>query len=326
MLLGAVISCALGPSVALGASGAASRRQATPPSSTSALSVQIQLRHLLRTQNRAVAIQGQAFLITGLLRPYAPGQVLHVRVLRGHRLLKGMKVRLRRSGHGPSGQFSVGLSSRATGTVTVEVLHRTTSRMDGFVFRRRLEVVGDRASFGSRSPLVKLIQRRLAALHIYLRQTGVYDTGMGLALDAYHRLLGWGTSHSLDQRTIKALLRGEGRFPVRFPGHGRHAEADLSKQLLALVDGRRVLSIFPTSSGKPSTPTILGNFRIYSRVRGYLPDGMYYSDFFHGNYAIHGYNPAPDYPASHGCIRVPIADAIHIYDWLALGDWVDVYQ
>ena len=45
----------------------------------------------------------------------------------------------------------------------------------------------------------------------------------------------------------------------------------------------------------------------------------------HTGYAIHGFNPAPDYPASHGCMRVPIVDAISIYGWLQIGDWVDVY-
>jgi len=83
--------------------------------------------------------------------------------------------------------------------------------------------------------------------------------------------------------------------------------------------------IYPISSGKPSTPTILGDFQVYSRVPGYLPDGMYYSDFFIRGYAIHGYDPAPDYPASHGCMRLPIVDAISAFNWLALGDWVDVY-
>jgi lipoprotein-anchoring transpeptidase ErfK/SrfK len=60
-------------------------------------------------------------------------------------------------------------------------------------------------------------------------------------------------------------------------------------------------------------------------VPGYLPDGMYFSNFFIGGYAIHGFNPAPDFPASHGCMRVPIQDAISIFDWLQIGNWVDVY-
>jgi lipoprotein-anchoring transpeptidase ErfK/SrfK len=124
---------------------------------------------------------------------------------------------------------------------------------------------------------------------------------------------------------VNALLDGRGTFKVRFPGDGRHAEGNLTDQLVALINGSHVYWIFPISSGKPSTPTILGRFHVYSRVPGYLPDGMYYSDFFFRGYAIHGYNPAPDYPASHGCMRLPIVDAIPAFDWLAMGDAVDVY-
>jgi lipoprotein-anchoring transpeptidase ErfK/SrfK len=153
----------------------------------------------------------------------------------------------------------------------------------------------------------------------------VYDTGTGLAIDAYHRLMRWGTYQTLDGRTISYLLDGFGQFKLHFPGNGRHAEGDLTLQLLALADGKNVVAIYPISSGKPSTPTILGNFRVYSRVPGYLPDGMYYSNFFFSGYAIHGYNPAPDYPASHGCMRLPIVDAISAFNWLGIGDWVDVY-
>jgi hypothetical protein len=172
---------------------------------------------------------------------------------------------------------------------------------------------------------VQLIQQRLRALHFYVPQTGVYDNGTALAIDAYHRLLTWGTYKSIDGRTVSYLLNGWGEFKVRFPRHGRHAEGNLHLQVLALIDGSKVDMLFPISSGKPSTPTILGDFHVYSRVPGYLPDGMYYSSFFIRGYAIHGYNPAPDYPASHGCMRLPIPDAITAYNWLAIGDWVDVY-
>ena len=114
-------------------------------------------------------------------------------------------------------------------------------------------------------------------------------------------------------------------FKVRYPGDGKHAEGNLSNQLLALIDRGKVQTIYPISSGKPSTPTILGRFRVYRKQPGYLPDGMYYSAFFIGGYAIHGYNPAPDYPASHGCMRVPILDAISIFNWIGMGDGVDTY-
>jgi hypothetical protein len=191
--------------------------------------------------------------------------------------------------------------------------------------RRSLGALDTHVRFGSRGAFVRLMQQRLAALHFYVPQTGVYDQGTGLAIDAYHRLLRWGTSENLDGATIERLLDGYGSFRVRFSGHGRHAEGNLSLQLLALIDGSRVQAIYPISSGKPSTPTILGDFHVYSKVPGYLPDGMYDSNFFIRGFAIHGYDPAPDFPASHGCMRLPIVDAPSVFGWLAIGDWVDVY-
>jgi lipoprotein-anchoring transpeptidase ErfK/SrfK len=40
---------------------------------------------------------------------------------------------------------------------------------------------------------------------------------------------------------------------------------------------------------------------------------MYYSNFFIGAFAIHGYVVVPPYPASHGCVRVPMWVAIRLY-------------
>jgi hypothetical protein len=248
-----------------------------------------------------------------------------VRGFLGRRLIKSEKLRVRPSSNGAYGHFTEALSSPGVGTITVSVVHGATAQLQHFRGQRRLSVLDESVRFGSTGRFVELIQQRLAALHFYVPRTGVYDEGTGLAIDAYHRLLRWGTSQSLDGRTISFLLDGLGAFKVRFQGHGRHAEGNLSLQLLALVNGSHVYRLYPISSGKPSTPTILGEFRVYSKVPGYLPDGMYYSNFFIRGYAIHGYDPAPDYAASHGCMRLPIADAISVYDWLNLGDSVDVY-
>ena len=49
-------------------------------------------------------------------------------------------------------------------------------------------------------------------------------------------------------------------------------------------------------------------------------------NYFLRGYAIHGYFDVPPYAASHGCLRVPIADALRIYRWLRVGDRVDVYR
>jgi hypothetical protein len=272
-----------------------------------------------------VTVPRRLFHVVGIVRPYVAGQWVQVRAFLGRKRIKTDMLRLKPSRNHAYGHFRETIASPGTGAVVVSVTHAATPQQLSFSAHRRLASLGESVGFGSTGRFVELIQQRLAALHFYIPQTGVYDQGTGLAVDAYHRLLRSGTSQTLDGRTISFMLDGFGAFKVRFRRHGRHAEGNLSLQLVALADGSKVDLIYPISSGKPSTPTILGDFRVYSRVPGYLPDGMYYSDFFIRGYAIHGYDPAPDYPASHGCMRLPIVDATSVFGWLALGDWVDVY-
>jgi hypothetical protein len=275
--------------------------------------------------HQLVTVPGRAVHIRGVVRPYVPGQLVLVRASVNGKQFKTDHVRIRPAPGGRTGQFTESLSSPRAGTVTVQVGHTRNAAMGALLERESFAALDPQVGFGSHGLFVELIQQRLAALHFYIPQTGVYDSGTGLAIDAYHRLLHWGTYQTLDGRTVSYLLDGFGEFKARFPHNGRHAEGNLSLQLLALIDGSKVVAIYPISSGKPSTPTILGNFRVYSKVPGYLPDGMYFSNFFISGYAIHGYNPAPDFPASHGCMRVPIQDAISIFGWLAVGNWVDTY-
>jgi hypothetical protein len=275
--------------------------------------------------HRAVTVPRRVVHVTGVVRPYVAGQAVDVKAFLGRRLIKSARLRVQASHSKSFGRFVISIAAPRAGTVSIVVSHAATSAMGAFGARRSYTSLDEHVGFGSRGPFVQLIQQRLAALHIYVIRSGVYDQHTGLAVDAYHRLLRRGHSQSLDGRTISFLLDGLGQFKVRFPKQGRHAEGNLSDQLLALIVGSKVQAIYPISSGKPSTPTVLGNFRVYERVPSYLPDGMYYSDFFFGGFAIHGFNPAPDFPASHGCMRMPISDAISAFDWLAIGDGVDVY-
>jgi hypothetical protein len=275
--------------------------------------------------HQLVTVPGRTMHIEGVVRPYVPGQWVLMRASVDGKQFETEHMRIQPARGGRTGQFTVALSAPSAGTVTVQVGHTRNGALGGMLERRTFAALDPNASFGSSGLFVQLIQQRLAALHFYIPQTGVYDSGTGWALDAYHRLLHWGTYQTLDGKTISYLLDGFGQFPVRFPHNGRHAEGNLALQILALVDGSHVVAIYPISSGKPSTPTILGNFHVYSKVPGYLPDGMYFSNFFISGYAIHGYDPAPDYPASHGCMRLPIQDAISVYGWLGMGDWVDTY-
>jgi lipoprotein-anchoring transpeptidase ErfK/SrfK len=51
-----------------------------------------------------------------------------------------------------------------------------------------------------------------------------------------------------------------------------------------------------------------------------------HSSYFIGGYAIHGYPSVPYYPASHGCLRVPIPSAWSIFSWIDIGDPIYTYR
>lgn len=55
----------------------------------------------------------------------------------------------------------------------------------------------------------------------------------------------------------------------------------------------------------------------YSRRYDNAP--MPYSVHVGGNYFIHGFSSVPSYPASHGCIRLPVDAAREFYGWITPG-------
>ncbi len=298
---------------------------AAPATTAGAGSLTLYTRGTFSLGHQEVTVPGRVVQVDGLEAPYVAGQWVKMQMYLDGRLLHTYGFPITPVG-GTNGSFSYDIKVPRAGKVTVVAWHPASAQLGSFSARHQFDVVSGNVGPGARGAFVRLIQERLAALHFYVSQSGVYDQGTGLAVDAYHRLLHWGTSQTLDARTVDALLNGTGKFAVRDPGDGRHAEGNLSDQLLALMNGSQVYWIFPISSGKPSTPTVLGHFHVYSKVPGYLPDGMFDSNFFYTGYAIHGYNPAPDYPASHGCMRLPISDAPAVFGWLKMGDAVDVYQ
>lgn len=65
--------------------------------------------------------------------------------------------------------------------------------------------------------------------------------------------------------------------------------------------------------GVANTPR--GRFRVYNRINGWRTSylGRLYNPlYFRGGYAIHGSGSVPNYPASHGCVRVTIGDANYL--------------
>lgn len=180
---------------------------------------------------------------------------------------------------------------------------------------------------GARGPAVWRLQRGLARLHYAVPLSGYFDEATGRAVVAYRKVLGMPRVEVAGASILHLLRRGAGRYHVRFRRDGAHVEADLNRQVLVEVEPHgRVQRIYTMSSGKPSTPTPLGSFRVYEKSPGTNSEGMVDSNYFIGGYAIHGYAEVPVYAASHGCLRIPIPDAPAVFAWVRVGYRVDVYR
>jgi hypothetical protein len=142
---------------------------------------------------------------------------------------------------------------------------------------------------------------------------------------AYRKVNGMTRSMRSGAGLVKAVYAGEGAYKVRHPGAGKHVEAPLSKQVLVFADGDKPVAIYPISSGTSATPTVKGHFEFIRTEPGYNNLGMYYSFYFYGGYAIHGYKSVPNYPASHGCLRTFIADQPEIYKRIQFGEDIFVW-
>ena len=262
------------------------------------------------------------FTLHGTLKPYVAGQKVVVRIYRGKRKIKARALTVQ-----PGGTFQLGIKPRNPGQLKIRVSHRKTPELGSVVAEPVLvRVVRSTAGPNSRGPAVRFLQRMLDRKHYAVRVTGDFDADTSRAVLAFRKLTNRVRVPVADRDVFKGLLNGEGAFKVRYREDGKHVEGDLTHQVLALINpGGKVFRIYPTASGAPGTPTVLGRFHVYSKTPGTNAKGMVYSSYFIRGYAIHGYASVPSYPASHGCMRVPIPDAIAIFNWLNLGDGVDVY-
>jgi len=142
---------------------------------------------------------------------------------------------------------------------------------------------------------------------------------------AYRKVNGMTRSMRAGAGLVKKVFGGKGGYTVRHPGAGEHVEAPLSKQVIVFAKDGKAFAIYPISSGKYSTPTVTGHFEFIRQEPGYNSHGMYYSFYFYGGYAVHGYESVPDYPASHGCLRTFIADQPEIYNRIFFGEDIFIW-
>jgi lipoprotein-anchoring transpeptidase ErfK/SrfK len=105
-------------------------------------------------------------------------------------------------------------------------------------------------------------------------------------------------------------------------------EVRLGTQVLLLARNGAVTRIVVASSGKASTPTPGGDYTVTRRIDGWRTSSLgelWRPNYFHAGYAIHGYTSVPSYPASHGCVRVPIPSMNRLRTAIGVGTPVHIY-
>jgi hypothetical protein len=274
-----------------------------------------------------LVVRGEGFQIRGALKTFVPGQRIRVRVLRNGRQVAVHLFAVKRGPH-RTGVFTWGYKSPGAGKVTITADHAATPQM--VALRARpvyLRVVSGSVHGHQRGETVRLLQAELANLGYAVDHSGVMDSATERAVLAFRKTSGLSRTSRADRAFFIRMSHGGGRFHVRYPRDGKHVEADLSHQVLAEIEpGAHVHQIFAMSSGKPSTPTVVGRFRVYTKGSGTNSKGMVDSNYFIAGYAIHGYAEVPPYAASHGCLRIPIPNAAAVFAWIHVGDPVDVYS
>jgi hypothetical protein len=182
---------------------------------------------------------------------------------------------------------------------------------------------------GSSGPDVVALRRRLAQLRLHVPgPAATFGPELYDSVVAFQKARGLERTGPVDAATWRALSQDAVPTP-RYRGKGVHIEVSKSRQILMVVHDGETLWYLPVSSGAGGI-TPVGNYRILwkalSTTTWLGPAILYRTMTFHTHYAIHGFPSVPSYPASHGCVRIPIWLADWLYRQSPVGERVYVYE
>ena len=290
---------------------------AKPPKAT----VKIHIGHL----HKGRALIMSRVPVIGTVTPFVSGQKVKVSYfLNGDKLTtKTAKVH---KGKGHFGVFRSRIRLRKGGKYAASARHVANKRLGGDrTVRKDWKVRYVSLSYGECGRVVRGFKAAMRDMGYIANGGDCFRGKTQRGVLAYRKVNGLSRNLHAGKALVKSVFAGHGRYRVRHPGFGEHVEVPLSKQVLVFAKGDKPVAIFPISSGKPSTPTVQGHFNFYSSTPGYNSEGMYYSRYFYGGYAVHGYASVPTYPASHGCIRTYISDQPEIYEKIFIGEDIFVF-
>lgn len=167
---------------------------------------------------------------------------------------------------------------------------------------------------------------------------GVFDSASRHALTTFQKVEGRKRSGRLTRPEFESLRSADRPEPrdSTYP----HIEVDLKRQVLMVVDtSGQATHILPVCSGNEGTywdhgqihraHTPRGRFIVTRKINGLRISSLgalYYPNYIVNGIAIHGSPSVLPYPASHGCIRIPMFAAKAFHDLTPVGTIVIVYD
>jgi hypothetical protein len=182
-------------------------------------------------------------------------------------------------------------------------------------------------------------ERRLSDLGYWTGAVdGTLDSGSRHALIAFQKVEGRKRTGKLTRAELQALLSANRPLP-KYSGFA-HVEIDLNRQVLFIVDTAGTIThILPVCTGNEKTyvdhgeihraHTPRGRFKVLRKIAGWRLSSLgllYYPNYIHNGIAIHGSVAMAAYPASHGCIRIPMYASKGLSDLTPVGTEVIVYE
>ncbi|HEX2064246.1 MAG TPA: L,D-transpeptidase family protein [Acidimicrobiales bacterium] len=176
---------------------------------------------------------------------------------------------------------------------------------------------------GARGGSVLALERRLDELRYDVGKVdGVFDSTTGHAVMAFQKVHGMSRTGRATNDVVTRLATATTPGALVAGGGATRIEVDIKRQVLFLYRGNalhRIVSV-STGSGKrycvegqcDNAVTPGGSFRITRRITGWRTSrlGRLWNPlYFNGGIAIHGSPSVPGYPASHGCVRIPMSTA-----------------
>lgn len=169
---------------------------------------------------------------------------------------------------------------------------------------------------------------KIASFQNWTRCLKIMMAGAALSLSTMSMITDTAWASKINQKitqSIENLQKSDERW----------IQINLSTQRLIAWEGNKRVYAIVISSGKSSTPTRIGSFKIQSkhkstrmRGRNYDVPNVPYTMYYQGGYGIHGayWHRRFGTPVSHGCINLAPNHAKWLFNWASLGTPVIIHH